>query len=58
MARSLQRQHPDVVRITRKWRRFQHQVDYRPFVKNKLKRLADIEVREGVNEYGMELVKI
>ena len=36
MARSLQRQHPDVVKITRKWGRWQHQVDYRPFKANKL----------------------
>lgn len=36
MAQSLQRQHPDVCRITHKWGRWQHQVDYRPFKRNKL----------------------
>lgn len=36
MAKSLQRQHPDVVKITRKWSRWQHQVDYRPFRGNVL----------------------
>ncbi len=36
MAQSLQKQHPDVTKITRKWGRWQHQVDYRPFAKNKL----------------------
>ncbi len=36
MAQSLQKQHPDVVKITRKWGRWQHQVDYRPFAKNRL----------------------
>ena len=36
MAESLQEQHPDVVKITRKWRRWQHQVDYRPFKRNRL----------------------
>lgn len=36
MARSLQRLHPDVVKITRKWGRWQHHVDYRPFKDNRL----------------------
>lgn len=36
MAQSLQEQYPDVVKITRKWGRWQHHVDYRPFKNNKL----------------------
>jgi len=36
MAQSLQEQHPDVVTITRKWNRWQHQVNYKPFRRNKL----------------------
>lgn len=36
MAQSLQEQHPDVVTVTRKWNRYQHQVNYKPFKKNKL----------------------
>lgn len=35
MAESLRDQHPDVVRVTRKWGRWQHHVDYRPFKGNK-----------------------
>jgi hypothetical protein len=31
MAQSLQQQHPDVVSVTRKFSRWQHHVDYRPF---------------------------
>lgn len=58
MAQSLQRQHPDVVKITRKWGRWQHQVDYRPFKGNKLIRKPGIEIPEGVNNYGMKLVKL
>jgi hypothetical protein len=58
MARSLQRQHPDVVKITRKWGRWQHQVDYRPFAGNKLRRRPGVEVPEGVNNYGMELRRV
>jgi hypothetical protein len=55
MARSLQRQHPDVAKITRKWGRWQHQVDYRPFKGNKLIRRADVVIPQGVNNYGMVL---
>lgn len=58
MAQALQRLHPDVVKITRKWGRWQHQVDYRPFKGNKLKLKEGIEIPEGVNNYGMKLVKL
>ncbi len=58
MARSLQRQHPDVVKIARKWGRWQHQVDYRPFKGNALIRKPGIEIRPGVNEFGMKLVQV
>lgn len=57
MALSLQKQHPDVVKITRKWGRWQHQVDYRPFKANRLIRRDDVEIPQGVNNYGMKLVK-
>jgi len=57
MAQSLQRQHPDVVKITRKWGRWQHLVDYRPFKGNKLIKKEGIVIPEGVNNYGMKLVK-
>lgn len=36
MAQSLQQQHPDVTKIVRKWGRWQHKVDYRPFKNNRL----------------------
>lgn len=53
MAKSLQRQHPDCVTITRKWHRWQHLVDYSRFRKNKLILKKDIIIPKGVNEYGM-----
>jgi hypothetical protein len=56
MARSLQQQHPDVVKITRKWGRWQHQVDYRPFKHNRLMRRPDVVIPTEPNEYGMRLV--
>lgn len=58
MAQSLQKQHPDVVRIVRKWGRWQHSVNYRPFKANKLIKKEGIKIPKGVNNYGMELVKV
>ncbi len=58
MAQSLENQHPDCVKITRKWGRFQHQVDYRRFKKNKLIRKAGIIIPSEPNEYGMKLVRL
>ena len=55
MARSLQRQHPDVTKIVWRWNRWQHQVDYRPFAGNKLIRRPGLIIDPGVNEYGMKL---
>lgn len=57
MAQSLQEQHPDIVQITRKWDRWQHQVDYSGFKKNKLIRKAEVIIPQGINEYGMVLTK-
>ncbi len=58
MAQSLQHQHPDIVKIVRKWGRWQHQVDYRLFKNNKLIRKKDMIIPDSPNEYGMKLKKI
>lgn len=58
MVQSLQQQHPDVVKITRKWGRWQHHVDYRPFKHNRLIRKAGVEIPSEPNEYGMRLVQV
>jgi hypothetical protein len=58
MAQELQRKHPDVTKITRKWGRWQHQVDYRPFKNNQLVRKPGIEIPTEPNEYGMRLVRL
>ena len=58
MAKSLQRQHPDVTKIVWKWGRWQHQVDYRPFKRNQLILRDDVVIPEGVNNYGMKLVQL
>ena len=55
MARSLRDQHPDVVKITRKWGRFQHSVDYRPFRGNRLILKPGVSIPKGTHEFGMRL---
>ena len=57
MAKSLQRQHPDVTKVVRKWNRWQHEVDYRPFKNNRLRLKHGVVIPEGVDNYGMVLVK-
>jgi len=53
MAKSLQQQHPDVTKITQKWGRWQHLVNYRPFANNKLILKKNIEIKE--RDYGLVL---
>ena len=55
MAQSLVDQHPDVTRISRKWGRWQHHVDYSRFKRNKLIRKPGVVIPEGINNYGMVL---
>jgi hypothetical protein len=55
MALSLQKQHPDVVKVTRKWGRWQHHVDYKQFARNKLMLRPGIAVDGRVNDFGMRL---
>jgi len=57
-AESLQKQHPDVVKVTWKFKRWHHQVNYKPFKKNKLIRKPNIEIPDRINEYGMLLKTI
>ena len=55
MAESLREQHPDVVTITEKFGRPQHQVNYKPFRRNKLILKSGIVIPGGHDEYGMSL---
>ncbi len=57
-AKELQKAHPDVVKVTWKFNRWYHQVDYKPFRNNKLKLKAGIEIPQGVNNYGMNLYNV
>lgn len=56
MARSLELQHPDVVKVVRKWGRWQHHVDYRPFRGNRLRLRPGVDLASmPCDEYGMVL---
>ena len=57
MAQSLQQQHPDVVKIGRRWNRWQHVVNYKPFKNNRLIKKEGVKIPQGVNNYGMVLIK-
>lgn len=54
-AQSLQEQHPDVVRIVKKFGRWHHHVDYRPFRENQLIKKKGLRIPKKNNEYGMSL---
>ncbi len=47
--------YPDVSRLVWKFGRIHHHVDYGPFKNNKLVRNKDIDVPNGVNDYGMKI---
>lgn len=58
-AESLYNQHPDVVKITEKWGRVHHSVDYSSFQKfNKFKLKKGISIKDSVDNYGMTLKNI
>ena len=52
MAESLRKQHPDVVKVVRKFGRWHHSVNYKGFKKNSLVKI-DPTAPETVSEYGM-----
>lgn len=56
MAKHLYLQHPDVTKIVRKWGRWQHLVNYKPFKKNRLIKKEGLEIPTGINNYGMVLI--
>jgi hypothetical protein len=55
MAQSLRDQHPDVTQIKRRWGRWQHVVNYKPFRGNRLIKKEGIVIPSGVNNYGMDV---
>ena len=55
-AKSLYDQHPDVVKITKKWRRWHHQVDYSKFTHRPILK-EGLNYEDKVNEHGLVLVR-
>jgi hypothetical protein len=49
--------HPDVSRLTYRFGRIHHFVDYRPFKENRLVRRPGVAIPAGTNEHGLVLVQ-
>lgn len=56
-AEALQLLHPDVVKVTWKFNRWHHDVNYKTF-KQKLQRVDGLNIVSKINNYGMELIKL
>jgi hypothetical protein len=52
--KELQDAHPDIVRLTEKWGRYHHHVDYSSF-KQQLRRCQDVEIPNRINNFRMVL---
>ena len=48
--------HPDVTTLTKRWNRWHHQVNYKPFENNKPILRDDVNIKDKINEFGMLLV--
>lgn len=56
-AKALAELHPDVAKVTWKFNRWHHQVNYKPFKKNRLVKRGGVNPPRKVNNYGMRLVR-
>lgn len=54
-AKSLERQHPDCVKVIRRYSRWHHSVNFNYFKKNKLIKKDGLIIRDCINEYKMVL---
>jgi hypothetical protein len=57
-AQELIDKHPDIVKMVWRYNRWHHEVDYRSFRRNKLIMKPNLNIPEGVNNYGMILKTI
>lgn len=55
---SLIQQHPDLVKMTEKFGRFHHHVNYKPFKNNKIILKENVNYEDENTDYDMRLVKI
>ncbi|MAE54572.1 MAG: hypothetical protein CMK23_01115 [Porticoccaceae bacterium] len=49
--------HPEITSLVFRYGRWHHEVDYSSFKDNPLKKIPGLEIPDGINEYGMKLVK-
>ena len=49
--------HPDVSRLSWRFGRWHHYVNYEPFKKNKLILKDDVNISDGINNYNLVLCK-
>ena len=54
----LEEMHPDVAKVVWRFNRWHHFVDYKPFRKNKLLKKNNLNIENGINNYGMVLKKV
>ncbi len=54
-AKSLEKQHPECVKVIRRYGRWHHSINFNYFKKNKLIKKSNIIIPEGINNYGMFL---
>lgn len=50
--------HPDVSKLVKKYNRWHHHVNYKPFQKIPLIRKDNLEIKGSVNDYGMKITKV
>ncbi len=54
----LEDMHPDVAKVVWKFNRWHHEINYKPFQKNKLIKKQNLNISKGIDNYGMELMNI
>lgn len=57
-AESLKEQHPDIVRVSWKFNRWHHHVNYKPFKTNNLIKKDGLFIPEKINNYGLKLISL
>lgn len=57
-SRMLQQMHPTLVRISWRYGRWHHYVNYRPFKRNKLDKKPNLRIKKGADNYDMKLLKV
>jgi len=57
-AESLQKQHPDIVKVVRRYNRWHHAIDFSQFKNRELEFKKGIKIPKGFNNYGMKLIDV